>query len=120
MATLEISIVPIGTGSTSVSPWVAACHQLLERDFPDLRCEISAMGTNMEGDLPRLLEAVAALHESPFASGAQRVYSVIKIDDRRDKPSTLAGKVASVQRLMRGPSLLGQCLKVLEEENAEA
>jgi uncharacterized protein YqgV (UPF0045/DUF77 family) len=34
----------------------------------------------------------------PFELGLPRVYSVLKLDERRDKPQTLAGKVASVER----------------------
>jgi uncharacterized protein (TIGR00106 family) len=115
MATLEISILPVGTASTSMSPWVAACHQLLRSTFSDLTIELTAMGTNLEGPLPRLLEAVQALHESPFQSGAQRVYTVVKIDDRRDKESRLDQKVAAVEKLIPGPSLLGQCVRYLEK-----
>lgn len=101
MATLEISLVPIGTGSTSVSSFVARCHQVLAQDFPDLVAELGAMGTNLEGPLDRLLEAVRAIHELPFTEGAERVYTVIKIDDRRDKESTLSGKVDSAVKKMR-------------------
>ena len=100
MATLEISIVPVGTASTSVSAYVAACHTILARDFPEVKAELSAMGTCLEGDLDRLFAAVRAIHEAPFNQGAERVYSVIKIDDRRDKESTLESKVDSVQRLI--------------------
>lgn len=96
MAILEISIVPVGTGSTSVSAQVAACHEVLARDFPDLTAALGAMGTDLEGPLDRLLEAARALHEVPFQAGAGRVYTVIKIDDRRDKASTLASKIDAV------------------------
>lgn len=97
MATLEISIVPLGTASTSVSAFVVGCHEVLATHFPDLKTELGAMGTNLEGPLDRLLEAVRAIHEVPFSQGVQRVYTVIKIDDRRDKESSLASKVASAQ-----------------------
>jgi len=36
------------------------------------------------------------MHESPFGGGAQRVSTLIKIDDRRDSPHTIEGKVRSV------------------------
>ena len=36
------------------------------------------------------------MHEAPFAEGARRVSTLIKIDDRRDKEQTLEGKVRSV------------------------
>ena len=38
----------------------------------------------------------------PFELGLPRVYSVLKLDERRDKAQTLEDKVASVQRLLEG------------------
>jgi uncharacterized protein YqgV (UPF0045/DUF77 family) len=44
---------------------------------------------------------VAQLHAVPFELGVPRVYTVLKLDERRDKPGqTLDDKVASVQRLL--------------------
>jgi len=36
----------------------------------------------------------------PFELGLPRVYTVLKLDERRDKPQTLEDKVASVQRAL--------------------
>lgn len=94
---MEISLVPLGTGSTSVSSFVAECGRILE-GIPGLVWETGPMGTSLEGDLDTLFLAARLLHESPFAAGVQRVYTVIKIDDRRDKPSTLESKRESVRR----------------------
>ncbi len=44
------------------------------------------------------------LHEHFFTAGTQRVYTVIKIDDRRDKDVSIGEKVASVERRMGGSS----------------
>ncbi|MGQ9523513.1 MAG: MTH1187 family thiamine-binding protein [Armatimonadota bacterium] len=95
MATLEISIVPIGTGSASVSEYIAEATRVAEAS--GLKTELTAMGTNLEGDIRKLLEVALQMHESCFAKGVKRVYTVIKIDDRRDKQSTLEGKVQSVR-----------------------
>ena len=37
------------------------------------------------------------MHEVPFAAGARRVSTLIKVDDRRDREQTMAGKVRSVE-----------------------
>jgi len=55
------------------------------------------MGTIIEGDLPRILEVIVLMHEVPFAKGALRVSTLIKIDDRRDKEATMEGKVQAVE-----------------------
>lgn len=102
MATMEISLVPLGTGSTSVGAHVAACQRILA-SRNDIRYELGPMGTAVEGSLDALFELARLLHEVPFAQGVQRVYTVIKLDDRRDRPSTLASKVRSVQDRLQAP-----------------
>ena len=39
---------------------------------------------------------VQQMHQVPFDMGAQRVVTTIKIDDRRDKPVTIDGKLNAV------------------------
>lgn len=97
MAVVEVSIVPLGTGGTSLSPYVAACEKELRANSAGLTYQLTAMGTIIEGDLDRILELVRRLHEVPFQSGALRVSTSIKIDDRRDKSGTIAQKVQSVE-----------------------
>lgn len=97
MAVVEISIVPLGTGSTSLSPYVAACEKVLRENSGDLKYELTAMGTILEGDLDQIMAIVRRLHEVPFDRGAQRVSTSIKIDDRRDRPGTIEQKVKSVE-----------------------
>ncbi len=99
MAILEISVVPIGTGDTSLSAYVADCLRLLKKE--KVRYELSSMGTNIEGDLKDLFKIALNMHQVPFKKGAQRVVTSMKIDDRRDKKGTLEGKKKAVQRKLR-------------------
>ena len=96
MAIAEISIVPIGTQSTSVSSYVAACIEVLEGS--GLTHEIHGMGTIIEGNLKDLFQTLLKMHEVPFKAGALRVVTTIKIDDRRDKKTSAKGKVNAVLR----------------------
>jgi uncharacterized protein (TIGR00106 family) len=96
MAILEISVVPIGTPGTSVSSYVADCIRILKQE--KVKYELSAMGTNIEGNLKDLLKIALRMHEEPFKKGALRVLTTLKIDDRRDKKGTLSGKKQAVQR----------------------
>ena len=96
MAVVEISIVPLGTGNTSISSYVAACEKELKENSGDLKFELTAMGTIIEGDLDEILSLIRRLHEVPFSKGALRVSTSIKIDDRRDKKGTIEQKVKSV------------------------
>ncbi len=55
------------------------------------------MGTIIEGDLDLILALARRLHEAPFKQGAARVTTTIRIDDRRDKAGSIAGKIKAVQ-----------------------
>ena len=94
----ELSIVPIGTGEAGVSHYVAACLEILE-GREDLSYRLTPMGTVIEGSLDKVLEVTRQMHEVPFNKGAYRVVTTLKIDERRDKLSTMAGKVEAVLKL---------------------
>jgi uncharacterized protein (TIGR00106 family) len=101
MAIMEISVVPIGTGDTSLSSYVADCTRVLKK--ARIPFELSAMGTNVEGDLKKLVDIALKMHQVPFKRGAQRVVTTLKIDDRRDKKGTIAGKKKAVRdKLIKG------------------
>lgn len=100
MAIVRVSIVPLGTGSTSLSDYVSRAVKLV-REHEDISCELTSMGTILEGDLDRILKVVRDMHETVFAAGAQRVLTSITIDDRRDKPAKMAEKVRSVEDKLR-------------------
>jgi uncharacterized protein (TIGR00106 family) len=94
MAVMEVSVIPIGIGS-SVSSYVADCIRVLKKER--VSYELTAMGTNVEGDLKDLVRVALKMHQVPFSRGAQRVVTTIKIDDRRDKKISIAGKKKAVQ-----------------------
>jgi uncharacterized protein (TIGR00106 family) len=99
MAILEISIVPIGIKGSSLSSYVADCVRILKEE--KVHYELTAMGTNVEGNLKKLIKIVLRMHEVPFKKGAPRVLTTLKIDDRRDKKGTLSGKKNSVQSKLK-------------------
>jgi uncharacterized protein (TIGR00106 family) len=97
MAIVEVSVVPLGTKTPSVSQYVARAVKVLERE-KDIRYEMTAMGTIIEGDLDRILAVVRKMHEGTFGEGVARVLTTIKIDDRRDKPQGIKEKVDSLKK----------------------
>ncbi len=97
MAIAEVSVVPLGTGDTSVSRYVAGAVKAL-RSHPELSYELTGMGTIIQGEIPALLAVIAEMHESVFTAGARRVVTTVKIDDRRDKPATPETKIAAVRK----------------------
>jgi uncharacterized protein (TIGR00106 family) len=97
MALVEVSIIPLGTENPSVSRYVAQAVRVLQGE-EDIKYELTAMGTVIEGDLGRLLSLVGKMHEAVFDAGAMRVVTTVKIDERRDKTSTLSSKMKSLER----------------------
>lgn len=95
MAVVEVTIAPMGVGA-SISHYVAACHKVLEQ-AKDVKYQLTPMATIIEGDLDHILDIIRQMHEVPFAKGAARVSTLIRIDDRRDKELTMAGKLKAVQ-----------------------
>jgi len=100
MAVVDVTVLPIGTSTTSLSDFVVACQRELKLCGAGLNFQLTAMGTIIEGDLDRILEVIRRLHEVPFNHGAMRVSTTIRIDDRRDKTGTILQKVQSVEYKM--------------------
>ncbi|UCC66046.1 MAG: MTH1187 family thiamine-binding protein [Deltaproteobacteria bacterium] len=96
MAIMEISVVPVGTGSPSVSRFVADCVKILEEKR--IKYEVTSMGTEVEGEVGELLRLAEEMHCAPFTKGAQRVVTTIKIDDRRDKKLKMEEKKEAVRK----------------------
>ena len=99
MAMIEVSIVPVGTPTPSLSQYVARAVRILKGE-PDIKYELTAMGTIIEGDLERLLTLAGRMHRSAFEAGVMRVVTTVKIDERRDKPSSMSSKVEAVKRVL--------------------
>lgn len=94
---VDIHITPLGTATPSVSQYVAAAEAVLAQ-YPNIQRRINPMTTTLEGDLDEVLAAIRQMHEAPFAQGALRVSTTLRIDDRRDgHPHSMASKLASVE-----------------------
>ncbi len=95
MAIVAVSIAPLGTESTSVSTYVAETQRVLSK-YPQLRSRLDPMFTTIEGELGDIFQAIQDMHEALVAMGAQRLSTVVKIDDRRDVQHAMEEKVAVV------------------------
>ncbi|MBU0483706.1 MAG: MTH1187 family thiamine-binding protein [Proteobacteria bacterium] len=99
MALMQLTIIPLGTGSPSVGEFVAHVQKALGKENVSL--QLTDMGTIIEGDAKELLAIAAKLHEMPFQKGVQRVVTQISLDDRRDKKVRLGDKIDSISSRMR-------------------
>ncbi|MEA2340170.1 MAG: hypothetical protein QOG11_247 [Solirubrobacteraceae bacterium] len=99
MATADLTVIALGRPEASASAYVAEIQRrLAAQDRVGYR--MHAMGTSLEGETADVLALVGELHAVPFELGAPRVYTVLKLDERRDRAQTLDDKVDSVQRLL--------------------
>ena len=93
----EFSIHPIGTG-TSVSREVKAALHSIAR-IEGLKMQVTPMATILESpDLKRILRAVEVSHKALEKMGSKRISSILRIDQRLDKPRNMQDKVRSVVR----------------------
>jgi len=98
MALMQITIIPLGTETPSVGPYVADIQQLLAARGADY--VLNDMGTVIYGKASELLQLAAEIHEYPFARGAERVVTQIVLDDRRDKERGLGAKKKAVLKIL--------------------
>lgn len=100
MATADLTVIGLGRSDPSAGAYIAEIQRrLAAQDKVGYR--LHAMGTSLEGSVADILDVVAELHAVPFDMGLPRVYSVLKLDERRDREQTLDDKVESVERRLR-------------------
>ncbi len=95
MAVVELSIVPVGTGSTSISNYVKQAVNIVKEK--GLNYKVTPMGTVIEGDLEEVLDVCRQIHQSVLSSDVKRLVTTIRIDDRKDKELTMDSKVSAVE-----------------------
>jgi uncharacterized protein (TIGR00106 family) len=99
VATADLTVLALGRPEVSASGYIAEIQRRLEGQ-DRVRYRMHAMGTSLEGSTEEILAVVAELHAVPFEQGVPRVYTVLKLDERRDRDD----KVRAVEeRLGRGP-----------------
>ena len=99
MATADLTVIALGRADVSASAYVAEIQRRLAAQ-DRVRYRLHAMGTSLEGTTEDVLAVVGELHAVPFEMGIPRVYTVLKLDERRDREQTLDDKVASVERAL--------------------
>jgi uncharacterized protein (TIGR00106 family) len=100
VATADLTVLALGRPDVSASEYIAEIQRRLARQ-DRVRYRMHAMGTSLEGATAEILALVGELHAVPFEQGVPRVYTVLKLDERTDRPDqTLDDKVRSVEHLL--------------------
>lgn len=95
MIVAQLSIAPVGK-EVSVSKYVKLVIETLKKE--NVKFETNAMATVIEiEDLKTLFDIVQKAHNAVVASGAERVITELKIDDRRDKDATIKSKINALK-----------------------
>jgi len=103
MATADLTVLALGREGASASEYIAEIQRRLAKQ-ERVRYRMHAMGTSLEGTTEDILSVVGELHAVPFEQGIPRVYTVLKLDERRDKEQSLADKVRSVEERLEDQS----------------
>src|ERR671910_549627 len=85
MATADLTVLALGRQGASASEYIAEIQRRL-RAQQRVKFHMHAMGTSLEGSTDDILAVVGELHAIPFDQGIPRVYTVLKLDERRDRP----------------------------------
>ena len=101
MITADFAILPVGNDTTECKDFVAAAVQTIKDS--GLNYQLTGMGTQIEAEnLSDLYSAIAKAQEAVFEEGIGRVYTVIKVDDRRDFDDRgLNVKINAVDEIVR-------------------
>ncbi len=91
-----LEIVPIGTGSASLSGSLAQVAKEIDQSGLDYR--VGPMGTTVEGEWDQIM-ALAKRCRDVALQSADRVMMTIHLDDRKDKsgPGRITSKVQSLE-----------------------
>ena len=96
MATADFTVIPLGA-TGGVSEYLAEIHRRLDAQ-DRVSFEMHGMGTQLDGEPEDIFRLVAEMHGVPFEMGLPRVYTILKLDERRDQPArTNADKEQSVR-----------------------
>ena len=94
----EISIYPMGTGSTSASFYIAKAIEVIQK-MDGIRFETNPMGTILESDdINKIYDASKQMMEVVHNLGVNRVEIILKIDSRNDKEVKMEEKLESIKK----------------------
>lgn len=90
----DFCLVPIGTGSASVSHEIAEVQRILKRS--GLHYEMSSAGTVVEGAWDDVMRIIGQAHSYLHGNGVVRIQTDIRVGSRTDKKQMPQDKVNAV------------------------
>jgi uncharacterized protein (TIGR00106 family) len=96
MAIMDIAVLPIGTGNTSIAKSVARAARVARESGLDAR--VMPMSTVVEGNTDELMQLAVRMHRSVLEEGVARVVTTVRIDERTDKEEHIDERVPAVEK----------------------
>ncbi|EED14924.1 cell wall biogenesis protein Ecm15, putative [Talaromyces stipitatus ATCC 10500] len=96
--TADFCLIPIGTGSASVSAQIADVQRLIEKS--GLKYVMHSAGTTLEGPWDKVHHVIGQAHTILHQQGVVRIQSDIRSGSRVDKVQSFEDKVAAVNKLL--------------------
>jgi len=94
MALMNLTIIPLGTGSPSVGDHIVRVVEFLKGR--GVTFQVCDMGTVLEGEPNDLFPLITEINELLFNQGLERIVCQITLDVRRDKKISIGDKVNAV------------------------
>ena len=92
---MSISVVPVGTESTSLSKFVASVLKAFKEN--NIKFQLTPMNTVVySDDIDDILKAIKTAHDAIIKEGIKRVVIAVNIDARHDKERSPEDKVKAV------------------------
>lgn len=94
----DFCLIPIGTGSASVSHQIADVQRLLKAS--KLSFTMHSAGSTVEGSWDEVMQIIGRAHSMLHKQGVVRIQTDIRVGSRTDKVQTFEDKVTAVQNLL--------------------
>lgn len=95
----DICLIPIGTGSASISTYIAAVENHIRKSH--LHSTLHSAGTTIEGPWDEVMTLIGELHQLCHDQGVMRVQSDIRVGTRIDKSQTAQDKIDVVEEKIK-------------------
>ncbi|KAI3406135.2 ECM15 [Candida oxycetoniae] len=95
----DVCLIPIGTGSASVSDQVTKITKLAQES--SLETTLHSAGTTIAGPWDQVMDLIGQMHEILHKDGIVRIQSDIRVGTRIDKSQKPQDKIDVVQRKLK-------------------
>ncbi len=92
---VDISVEPIGTGSTSLSPFIKVVYEVLRKKGIKFYPAPSMTSIELD-DITQLGHIIKDIDDALAEQGVKRIVTILKVDDRRDKENSIEHKLDAI------------------------